>query len=319
MSATTPERIAMAAAIDWMVLLQSGRASADAPARLQHWLDAAPLHRQAWDELQQVQHRFERLRNVAAQHPGQTQQARALLLRPTRRTALRSLAVLAVTGAGAAAWADRQFPLRELGADLRTATGQRRRFALDDGSSVVLDARSAVDVVFDSTRRQLWLRGGRVLLEAAANPRTLVLHGLCARVTLLRGSVMLERDDEGSTLSVLGDHALLHGQDGSRLHVQTGFSARATAHGLTASGPHPAQVTDWVRGQVSLDNAPLSALIARLRPYRPGFLRVSEAAAALHVQGVFALDDSDRTLRALAETLPLTVRQYGPVTLIDRR
>ncbi|WP_422509038.1 FecR domain-containing protein [Stenotrophomonas sp. GZD-301] len=319
MSATTPERAAMAAAIDWMVLLQSGRAGADAPGRLQHWLDSAPLHRQAWDELQQVQHRFERLRDVAAQHPGQTQQARELLLRPARRSALRSLAVLAVTGAGAAAWADRQFPLRELGADLRTATAQRRRFALDDGSSAVLDARSAVDVVFDGSRRQLWLRRGRVLLEAAADPRPLLLHGLYAQVALLRGNVMLERDDEGSTLSVLRDHALLHGEDGSRLQVQAGFSARATARGLAASGAHPAQVADWVRGQVSLDNAPLSALIARLRPYRPGFLRVSDAAAALRVQGVFALDDSDRTLRALAETLPLTIRTYGPITLIDRR
>ncbi|WP_411850190.1 FecR domain-containing protein [Stenotrophomonas sp. LGBM10] len=319
MSATTPERAAMAAAIDWMVLLQSGRAGADAPVRLQDWLDSALLHRQAWDELQQVQHRFERLRDVAAQHPGQTQQARDLLLRPARRTALRSLAVLTVTGAGAAAWADRQFPLRELGADLRTATAQRRRFALDDGSSVVLDARSAVDVVFDGSRRQLWLRRGRVLLEAAADPRPLLLHGLYAQVALLRGSVMVERDDDGSTLSVLRDHAVLHGDDGSRLQVQAGFSARASVRGLAAAGPVPAQATDWVRGQVSLDNAPLSALIARLRPYRPGFLRVSDAAAALRVQGVFALDDSDRTLRALAETLPLTIRQYGPITLIDRR
>lgn len=315
----TPDRAAMVAAIDWMVLLQSGNAGADAEQRLQRWLDAAPAHRHAWSELQQVQQRFHRLRDVAAQHPGQARQARDLLLRPSRRVALRSLAALAVTGAGAAAWADRQFPLRELGADLRTATAQRRRFALADGSHALLDARSAMDVRIDDQQRQLWLRRGRVLLDVAADPRPLRLHGLYVQATLLRGRLLLEREPSGSRVAVLADHAQLQGNAGSHLHLQAGQQAHARADGLQPPAPASAALTDWVRGQVSLDNAPLTLLAAHLQPYRRGFLRVSEAAAPLRVQGVFGLDDSDRTLTALAETLPVTIRHYGLVTLIDRR
>ena len=38
----------------------------------------------------------------------------------------------------------------------------------------------------------------------------------------------------------------------------------------------------------------------------------------LRVQGVFPLDDSERTLAALAETLPIRVERYGSwLTLID--
>lgn len=318
MSQDAPQ-VAMQAAIDWMVLLQSGTADSGSQQRLQRWLDAAPEHRQAWQQLQEIQGRFQRLRDVAQRHPGQEQQARELLLRPSRRVALRSLAALAVTAGGAAMWTDRQFPLRELGADFRTATAQRRRFTLADGSSLVLDARSAVDVAFDEARRQLWLRRGRALLEAVADPRPVLLHSLHAQLTLLRGRLMIERDESRTLVTVLGEHALVQDSSGQGLRLQAGHSARVDATGITALSADPLQLSQWLHGRVSLDNAPLQELVERLRPYRSGFLRVSPSAAMLRVQGVFALDESQRTLAALAETLPVSIQSYGPVTLIDRK
>ncbi|KRG64949.1 hypothetical protein ABB26_06265 [Stenotrophomonas humi] len=312
-------QVAMQAAIDWMVLLQSGTADSGSQQRLQRWLDTAPEHRQAWQQLQEIQGRFQRLRDVAQRHPGQEQQARELLLRPSRRVALRSLAALAVTAGGAALWTDRQFPLRELGADFRTATAQRRRFALTDGSSLVLDARSAVDAAFDGVRRQLWLRRGRALLEAVADPRPVLLHSLHAQLTLLRGQLMIERDESRTIATVLGEHALIQDSNGQALRLQAGHSARVDATGITALSTDPLQLSQWLHGRVSLDNAPLQELVERLRPYRSGFLRVSPSAAMLRVQGVFALDESQRTLAALAETLPVSIQSYGPVTLIDRK
>ena len=309
----------MDAAIDWMVLLQSGSADAESRQQLQRWLDASAEHRNAWQQLQEIQGRFQRLREVSQRHPGQDQQARELLLRPSRRVALRSLAAFALTTGGAALLADRKFPLRELSADLRTATGQRGHFSLDDGSELVLDARSAADLEFDASRRQLWLRSGRALLDVAADPRPLLLHSLHAKLSLLRGKFMVERDETSTQVAALADHLLIEDSSGHSLRLQAGEAARIDASGITALGSNPLQLTDWLHGRVSLDNAPLLDLVERLRAYRSGFLRVSPEAAALRVQGVFALDDSDRTLAALAETLPLLIRSYGPVTLIEKK
>lgn len=49
-------------------------------------------------------------------------------------------------------------------------------------------------------------------------------------------------------------------------------------------------------------------------------LRVSSEAARLRVTGSFALDDSERTLAALAETLPIAVRRRTDywVTIVPR-
>ena len=315
----TPAPSAMEEAIDWMVLQQSGNADNESQQSLRRWLDAAPEHRQAWQQLQDIQRRLHHLRDVAHRHPGQEQQARELLLRPARRAALRTLALLGISAGAASVWTDRRFPLRELSADLRTATAQRSRFVLDDGSVLMLDARSAVDLDFDANHRQLRLRRGRALLEVAADPRPLLLHTLHAQLSLLRGNLMVERDETSTRVAALTDHVLIQDSTGHSQRLLAGQGVHIDAGGTTSLGSNPLQLNDWLRGQVSLNNAPLRELVERLRPYRSDFLRVSPAAAALRVQGVFGLDDSDRTLAALAETLPLLIRSYGAITLIEKK
>ena len=53
----------------------------------------------------------------------------------------------------AAAVAERHVPLSGLLADHATRTGERRSVTLPDGSRVVLNTRSAIDVEFDEQRR----------------------------------------------------------------------------------------------------------------------------------------------------------------------
>jgi transmembrane sensor len=47
--------------------------------------------------------------------------------------------------------------------------------------------------------------------------------------------------------------------------------------------------------------------VAALQPYRTGVLRIDPKAAQIRVSGVFSLDDTDGTLRALAQTQPVRV------------
>ncbi|MDT4829116.1 hypothetical protein FQZ97_625300 [compost metagenome] len=59
-------------------------------------------------------------------------------------------------------------------------------------------------------------------------------------------------------------------------------------------------------------------MVEALRPYHRGLIRVAPAVRPLRVQGVYPLDDPERALTALAETLPIRVSHYGPwLTLID--
>jgi len=57
----------------------------------------------------------------------------------------------------------------------QTATGERSTYTLADGSSLMLNTGSSVDIVFDDKQRLLRLRAGEVLVQtakdSAANPR----------------------------------------------------------------------------------------------------------------------------------------------------
>ena len=67
------------------------------------------------------------------------------------------------------------------------------------------------------------------------------------------------------------------------------------------------------------DKGGMVVVVAALRAYRRGMLRVSPAAAQLRVLGTFPLDDTDLALKALADTLPITVDRYrsGWMVVID--
>ena len=55
----------------------------------------------------------------------------------------------------------------------------------------------------------------------------------------------------------------------------------------------------------------LDQVVDALRPYRAGFMRISPAAGRLRVLGAFPLDDPDRVLESLAQTLPIRLTRYG--------
>jgi transmembrane sensor len=69
---------------------------------------------------------------------------------------------------------------------------------------------------------------------------------------------------------------------------------------------------DWLSGRLNVLDEPLEQVIEALRPYSRGFVRISPEVRYLRVQGVFPLDDPDRTFAALAETLPIRVDRYSP-------
>ena len=70
----------------------------------------------------------------------------------------------------------------------------------------------------------------------------------------------------------------------------------------------------WEAGWIDVRGRPLAEVIAALRPYRSGSLRISMAAGGLPVSGHFPLDDTDAALRSLQESMPIHIRRYTPGT-----
>src|SRR5690606_7626404 len=156
------QRQALRHAAQWHVRLRESATTADERA-WRAWLDSDPLNRWAWGRVEQLRERF-------AGVPGDL--ALDTLERAAskvgRRAVLKGLALAA--GAGSIAWAaGRQGAGQRWLADLSTAAGDIRPVTLDDGSTLVLNSASAVDVRFSAAQRLVVLRQGEIMVTAAGD------------------------------------------------------------------------------------------------------------------------------------------------------
>ncbi len=310
------------AAIDWLVRLDSGSASAEDRAAFANWLKADPRHETAWVSISGLLSQpLATLKDADARLPGQCHAVRQALTAPARRKALRNSAVsLLLIGLGSYALS-RQPPLTGLLADVHTGTGERRQVQLADGSMLILNARSAVDIEFSEHTRLLRLRRGEILVHTAVDrSRPLIVrteHGE-ARALGTRFAVQLR--DEHSQLAVLEHSVQVTTAAGSQQIFAAARAARYTASDIQPLAAAAAPLAVWADGQLDVRDRPLGEVIAALRPYKRGHLRISPQAAALRVYGVFPLDDPEAVLLSLAETQPIAIRRYGPwLSLVEHR
>lgn len=315
----------------WLVLLNSGAVSADEQRGFQRWLEADPGHRSAWDQLQSpLQHLLAPLRPAAAERaafPSANERGKPLngllsdtLARAEARTRQRRNLLRGALGVGGVAVsatlvASRYTPVTQWTADLRTGTGERRDFALPDGSTVTLDARSAADIDFAHGRRTVTLRQGALVARAAPAATTpggapFIVRTVHGQAQALGTRFVVRQEAEQTLVSMLEHRVEITTPQGDRLRLDEGRSARFGASGIAPADDTPDAASAWQHGMLEAHDQPLGDVVEALRAYRPGFIRVEPRAAALRVYGTYALDDTNRALAALAETLPVQVRIY---------
>ena len=315
------------AAVDWWVELGSGEIAPDTRLAFARWLAADPRHAQAWAGLQAS---VGQVFDGAAPERGQAARLDDLMTRAHRATQQQRRRLLqgalALTGVGVGAGlmlsGARADWVPELMADLRTGIGERQRFALDDGSSLLLDADSAVDVDFGA-RRWARLRRGQLIVQvhaAGAGAPPFIVESAHGQVQAL-GTRFLVRQNATDTLALVLEHAVelrVPAADVPAQRLEEGQAARFDGQRITreaADGP-ASFAAAWSRGMFEALDTPLGEVVAALRHYRRGLIRVAPEAARLRVTGAFPLDDVDAALTALAETMPIAVYRHAADWLV---
>jgi transmembrane sensor len=310
-------------AIDWMVKLRAGTPDARLQERFNAWLLMDRAHRQAWDTLQErLGDTFKPFRTLDQRLPGQAGEARQVLLKPqaSRRDALRVIAGLGLLGGGLLLGSKTQLG-ESLLADLHTARGQRQNFNLADGSRLSLNAESAVDLRFNDRQRLVILRRGELVIDVAPDAnRPLIVRTAEGEMRALGTRFLVAQEADASRLVVLQHSVEARLFDGTTQVVKEGQAALLSTRNITLASDDERGRAEWLNGRLNVLDESLEQVIDALRPYHRGFLRVAPEVRGLRVQGVFPLDAPDRTLDALAETLPIRINRYSPwLTMISKR
>lgn len=319
MSAAPQDHALLREAIGWLVEAHSGEMTPQQQARLQQWRAANRAHEAAWQTVAAALSR--NVGPLTQQMPAQQQAAMKALVRPRRRQIVSGSLALAGLLASSGWVANRLTPLSGLLADAHTATGERRTLDLPDGSQLLLAPRTVAHLEFSAGRRLVRLDQGALIATVASDAaRPFVVATAQGEVQALGTRYLVRQAPHETQVAVLQHRVALRSRSGGRQELREGGCAWITADGRIRADDRPASAAAaWQHGMLLADDEALGEVIAALRPYRAGLLRISPEAARLRVLGAFPLDDTDHALQALADHLPIRIRRYtgGWLTTIE--
>ncbi|MBS7846163.1 FecR domain-containing protein [Pseudomonas fluorescens] len=291
-------------AIQWMIKLRFNVADDASTAAFDRWLHTSAEHQQVWQRVATMNDDFNQLPAQVGRHALQGARQRI-----SRREGLKLLGLVA--GAAGLTWLGRDYtPLPGLMADYRTATGERRWVALDDGSKIQLNSASAFDATFSAERRLVHLHRGEMLVNTGVDDRPLWVQTRDGYLRALGSRFLVREEAQGTLLAVQqGAVALFaNSREANARHVlkpgeQVLFD-HTGVHAPIANGLDP---WGWSDGVISAHNMRLDDFLSELSRYRNGLLRCSEAVAGWRVSGTYQLNDTDQVLSLVAQSLPVDV------------
>ncbi|AZF65064.1 FecR domain-containing protein [Pseudomonas sp. LBUM920] len=317
MSTNPPDEAMIDEAAQWMALLQSGHASAQEHHAFRRWREGDPRRAEVFNMMGSG---VSALGNDDLRRMPRESLLHTLNAPSGRRRFLRN--TLALVGFVSCASLVTRLSDNWLPSDgLRTGTGERLNLTLEDGSALSLDARSKVITHFDARQRLLALLDGKLLVDVIKDPlRPFIVETEQGRMRALGTRFQVQQGDGQTQITMLHSQVEITTCSGAVQVINAGQKATFNAQGLlkleAASGGEAA----WTQGLLEVRDRSLGEVVDALRDYRRGIIRISPAAASLRLSGIFPLDDSQRALQLLAQSLPVQVDYHSPYWVsIERR
>ena len=299
-------------AAHWFVLLASGEASDDDRRRWQAWRAASTENESAWQLAEEAVGRFSEVPRALA-----ATASNILSNKPKRRRQFAKQLVL-LCGFGVLVLSGYRASLNmDWTADAVTAVGEQRSLMLADGSRMVLDTDTAVDIEFSGRERLIRLRRGQVLIETSADTapshRDFIVATREGRARALGTRFSVMQEAETTRVTVLDSRVAIQPDraDSELAIVAAGDSLRFDRNRILQTSALRPEEASWANGVLVVNEMGLAEFIAHLARYRSTPLQCSPEIAALQISGAFPLESTDRVLEALGRTLPVVVVDKG--------
>jgi transmembrane sensor len=302
-------------AADWLLRLQASPGDGDVRAGLEAWLAASESHRRAYRSV-------ERVWRVSAALP--VVDPAELPAIPSRRVGRTRRAVALAGFALVACLAFYLFPLVQLRlqADHMTSVAELRTLTLEDGTSVQLDAESAVAVRYEAGRREIVLLAGQAFFEVVpAQDRPFVVTAGDVSVTVTGTAFDVRSYGDSVTVGVQSGTVEVRVDHGTRLAATLTRGERLRVSGtgreIAKSEIAPEDVASWRERRLIVDGATLGEVVAELDRHHPGLIVVRDRTLGeRRITGVFDLRHPVEALQAVARTQQASVVEITPYLLI---
>src|SRR5882724_1218478 len=314
-----PSEEVRAEAAAWVAQLHDEQRSPHLEARVHAWLGESEDHRRAFNRMTHV---WERSGLIQMRARGD---ACATRTGPRSRVTPRALTLAAtLVLAGIVIvyfWRDNA---------VVTGVGQQQVRLLRDGTRVVLNTDTRIEVNYDEHVRRVRLIRGEAWFDVSKRPTWPFIVSVDGQEIRALGTSFIVRHDDTQGLSV----TLVEGRvsvapiarideaspqapqiltPGQRLLI-------ARNHAPALDRPELTRITAWERGRVEFEDTPLGDAAKEMNRYSKTHVAVADAEVAqLRIGGVFRAGDSDEFVRIVTAAFGLRAERSGDTIVLSPR
>ncbi|AFU98498.1 FecR family protein [Simiduia agarivorans] len=292
---------------------QTDGLSANDQTLLRQWLEADARHRQAFARARTDSQRVTQMAQALAREPGlQSLPVRATVALDQPRQSKPWLAPLFATAAALLLAVFVMLP------EYRTGTGEIRTIQLEDGSELVMNAGTGLDVEYTDAARRIILHSGEVFVRVAHNPdRPFTVHteygdaravgtayavkttGDQHQVVVEEGVVAVQAKTSPALLQITANQSV---QMGQKLSPVTERSAEEVS-----------QVLAWREHRLYFSNVALAEFVNEMNRFSHHKMYIADGSlSAVRVGGAFNAGDTGSALAMLKAGFGVEVVQITP-------
>jgi transmembrane sensor len=298
----------------WIARLRDERRGPEVETELREWLGESEEHQRAFNRMTHVWQQAGKIRMRA---PTDVSTAKRRLRFAPWATALAAALILAVITS--VYWRDNA---------LTTAVGQQQVRVLSDGTRVLLNTDTRIEVNYDEHFRRVRLVRGEARFDVSKRPTWPFLVSVGDQEIRALGTSFIVRHDDDQDLSV----TLVDGRISVAPFAGNGEAPQAPQilapgqrlvvsrhHAPSVDQPELSRVTAWERGRVEFDATPLEEATTEMNRYTTTRLLVADAEVAqLRIGGVFRAGDSEEFVKIVAAAFGLQAERNGATIVLSR-
>ncbi|MGK6314133.1 FecR family protein [Neorhizobium sp. DT-125] len=312
-------------AIAWFTRM-NGKPSATDRLDFRAWLEASPQNLAAFNEVGALWHGLAPSIHMASNGTdddlAEPLQKIQRLRASKKRSATGPVAAscLALLVAGCWLWLERPNFLQDLSADFVSARGERRDIRLEDGSRILMDADTAMDVDMSAGQRRVRLLRGTAFFDVARNEETFIVQTENGEIRVLgtQFDVAMRQNGKVTVTLAAGSVEVRAVEQAQNLVIKPGETVDYDVNGIAAA--QPIAVEDemaWHEGRFIFNNARLADVLAQIERYRDGRIVIlGSSLAERRVSGNIPLGDTDQALKAVQASVGFQLNGFGKLTVV---
>lgn len=297
---------ALADAARWHVELTADSNTDNTQQAWQSWLSKQPENQWAWQQLEKLQQQLKQLPGDVAfdsLKPDIEEQPSN-----TRRNVLKSIAGIGVISSSS--WFAWQYsPASLMLADHYTYTGEIREVQLADGSTVMLNSASAINVHFSEVERRISLQQGEIMISTSSNSdiRPFYVQTRQGLLKPLGTRFSVQQQQDKTVLSVFEHQVKVSLPDKQQIICPAGKKLAFTNKQFEPLTVIVDGEDAWLQQKLIINDMPLNEFLTELARYRPGVIRIDPELAKYHISGTFDLTNTEQALMAVSRLFPVSV------------